>query len=65
MFGCVSRPSVDFTAHLNFTPHLRATLEGLNITNQRIVQYTDIPSHRIEVSTSSGRTILWGMTYEY
>jgi len=49
MFGCVSRPSVDFTAHLNFTPHLRATLEGLNITNQRIVQYTDIPSHRIEV----------------
>lgn len=57
--------NVDFTAHYNFSKHLRATLEGLNITNQHIVQYTDIPSHRIEVNTSSGRTILWGMTYEY
>ncbi len=41
------------------------TLEGLNLTDQHIVQYTDIPTHRIEVNTSSGRTILWGMTYEY
>jgi TonB-dependent receptor len=63
--GYEATNNVDFTAHYNFTPHLKATLEGLNITNQHIVQYTDIPTHRIEVNTSSGRTILWGMTYEY
>jgi iron complex outermembrane receptor protein len=63
--GYEATNNVDFTAHYNFTPHLKATLEGLNITNQHIVQYTDIPTHRIEVNTAAGRTILWGMTYEY
>lgn len=57
--------NVDFTAHYNITKNLKATLEGLNITNQHIVQFTDLNAHRIEVNTSSGRTILWGMTYEY
>ena len=57
--------NLDFSAHYNFSRHLKATLEGLNLTNQHIVQFTDIPTHRIEVNTSSGRTILWGMTYEY
>ena len=63
--GYEATNNVDFSAHYNFSKHLKATLEGLNITNQHIVQYTDIPAHRIEVNTSSGRTILWGMTYQY
>lgn len=63
--GYEATNNVDFTAHYNITPHFKATLEGLNITNQHIVQYTDIYAHRIEVNTSSGRTILWGVTYEY
>jgi hypothetical protein len=63
--GYEATNNLDFSAHYNFTPHLKVTLEGLNLTDQHIVQYTDIPTHRIEVNTSSGRTILWGMTYEY
>jgi TonB-dependent receptor len=63
--GYEATNNVDFSAHYNFSKNLKVTLEGLNITNQHIVQYTDIPAHRIEVNTSSGRTILWGMTYEY
>ena len=41
-------------------------VEGtLNLTNQPIVQFTDLSAHRIEVNTSSGRTFLWGATAEF
>ena len=63
--GYEATNNVDFTAHYNITKNLKATLEGLNLTDQHIVQFTDLKAHRIEVNTSSGRTILWGMTYEY
>jgi hypothetical protein len=54
--GYEATNNLDFSAHYNFTPHLKATLEGLDLTDRHIVQYTDIPTHRIEVNTSSGRT---------
>ena len=57
--------NVDFAAHYNITPKLKLTFEGLNITNQPIVQFTDLSAHRIEVNTSSGRTFLWGATAEF
>ena len=63
--GYEATNNVDFTAHYNITKNFKATLEGLNLTNQHIVQFTDLKAQRIEVNTSSGRTILWGMTYEY
>ena len=63
--GYEATNNVDFTAHYNITKNLKATLEGLNLTNQHIVQFTDLNAHRIEVNTSSGRTILWGMTYDF
>jgi len=57
--------NVDFAAHYNITPKIKVTFEGLNITNQPIVQFTDLSAHRIEVNTSSGRTFLWGATAEF
>jgi TonB-dependent receptor len=63
--GYDATSNVDFSAHYNITPHLKATLEGLNLTNQPIVQFTDLSAHRIEVNTTSGRTFLWGATAEF
>ncbi|TWB18464.1 TonB-dependent receptor [Nitrospirillum amazonense] len=57
--------NVDFSAHYNVTPHVKVTLEGLNLTDEHIVQFTDLTAHRIEVNTSSGRTFLWGVTCEF
>ncbi|WP_049974017.1 TonB-dependent receptor [Azospirillum sp. B4] len=57
--------NVDFSAHYNVTPHIKVTLEGLNLTDEHIVQFTDLAAHRIEVNTSSGRTFLWGVTCEF
>ena len=57
--------NVDFASHYNITPHLKATFEGINLTDQHIVQYTDVSAKRIEVNTSSGRTFLWEFTYEF
>ena len=44
---------------------MKVTLEGINLTNQHIVQFTDIYAKRIEVNTSSGRTFLLGATAEF
>ena len=63
--GYEATNNVDFSAHYNITPHLKATLEGLNLTDQHIIQYTDVVAKRIEVNTSSGRTFLFGMTAEF
>jgi hypothetical protein len=41
------------------------TVEGLNLTDQHVIQYTDLAAMRIEVNTSSGRTFLWGVTAEF
>ena len=40
----------------------KLTAEGINMTNQHIVQFTDIYAKRIEVNTSSGRIFLVGAT---
>jgi TonB-dependent receptor len=57
--------NVDFAAHYNVSPGVKITVEGLNLTDQHIVQFTDLAAHRIEVNTSSGRTFLWGATAEF
>jgi TonB-dependent receptor len=63
--GYEATHNVDFSAHYNINANLKATVEGINLTNQHIVQFTDLAAHRIEVNTSSGRTILFGMTAEF
>jgi iron complex outermembrane recepter protein len=63
--GYEATNNVDFAAHYNITPYIKATLEGLNLTNQHIIQYTDVAAKRIEVNTSSGRTFLLGAMAEF
>jgi iron complex outermembrane receptor protein len=63
--GYEATNNVDFAAHYNITPRMKVTLEGINLTNQHIVQFTDIYAKRIEVDTSSGRTFLLGATAEF
>jgi iron complex outermembrane receptor protein len=63
--GYLPTNNIDFAAHYNITPQLKATLEGINLTDQHIVQFTDLSAQRIEVNTSSGATILWGLTYQF
>jgi TonB-dependent receptor len=63
--GYKSTNNVDFAAHYNVMPGLKLTLEGINLTNQHSIQFTDIAAKRTTVNVSSGRTILIGATYEF
>ena len=63
--GYKATHNVDFASHYNITPSIKATLEAINLTNQHIVQFTDLAAQRIEVNTSSGRTFLLGVTAEF
>jgi len=63
--GFKSTNNVDFAAHYRISDHLKATVEGINLTDQPIVQYTDVREERIEVVTRSGRTFTFGATYEF
>jgi iron complex outermembrane receptor protein len=57
--------NVDFQAHYNLNRHLKLVVEGINLTNQPIVQYLDINVKRPEVYTTSGRTFTFGATYQF
>ena len=55
----------DASAYFNVTPQLKLTLEALNISNQRIIQYADRDARRMMTNTVSGRTILFGATMRF
>ena len=57
--------NVDFQAHYNLNKHFKLIVEGINLTNQPIVQYLDIYVKRPEVYTTSGRTFTFGATYQF
>lgn len=57
--------NVDFAAHYNAGPGLKVVVEGINLTDQAIVQYTDVHAGRVIADTSSGRTFTLGVTYEF
>jgi TonB-dependent receptor len=63
--GVKATNNIDFAAHYNVMPRLKLTLEGINLSNQHSIQYTDVTAQRTTVNTSSGRTILIGATYEF
>ena len=63
--GYKATNNIDFSAHYNVMPNLKVTLEGINLSNQHSIQYTDVTAQRTTVNTSSGRTILIGATYEF
>lgn len=56
--------NIDFAVHYRVSEHLKATVEGINMTDQPIIQYTDATAKRIEVTTRSGRTFTFGVAYE-
>ena len=55
----------DATAYYNVTPMLQLRVEGLNLSDQRIVQYADGEAKRLMTSTVSGRTITFGATLRF
>lgn len=57
--------NIDFALHLVLSEHLKAVLEGINLTNQPIIQYTDVTAKRIEVVTRSGPVFTVGASYEF
>jgi TonB-dependent receptor len=63
--GIRATNNVDAQAHYNITPHLRVVVEGINLTNQAIEQFTDLKADRTEVYTTSGRTFTFGVTAEF
>ncbi|GEM_PF-6403683 len=57
--------NIDATAFWNVNPHLKRVIEGINLTNQPIDQYTDIAEKRSTSWTRSGRTYALGVTYTF
>ena len=57
--------NVDFQAHYNINDRLKLIVEGINLTDQPIVQYLDETAERPEVYTKSGRTFTFGATYAF
>ena len=55
----------DATAYYNVTPMLQLRVEGLNLSDQRIIQYADGEAKRLMTSTVSGRTITFGATLRF
>jgi len=63
--GVKATNNIDFAAHYNVLPGLKLTLEGINLSNEHAIQFTDIAAKRTTVNVSSGRTFLVGATYEF
>ncbi|MDG2527227.1 TonB-dependent receptor [Caulobacter endophyticus] len=63
--GYHSTNNIDFAAHYNAPNGLKLVVEGINLTNQAIDQYTDIAADRVLAYTKSGRTFTFGVTYEF
>ncbi len=63
--GIEPTDNVDFAAHYNLSDNLKLVVEGINLTNQPIIQYTDVSAKRLLVNTTSGQTFTFGVTYEF
>ncbi len=55
---------VDFSAFYQLSDALKINIEGINLTNQQEVQYSD-SSDRQYNTTTSGRTFMAGVTYKF
>lgn len=63
--GIKGTNNVDVQAHYNLNSRFRLVVEGINITDEPIVQFADINAKRTEVYTTSGRTFTFGVTAEF
>jgi len=57
--------NIDATAFWNVTSALKLVVEGINLTNEAIDQYTDTREDRSLSYTKSGRTFTVGLTYVF
>jgi hypothetical protein len=63
--GIEPTDNIDFAAHYNLFDNFKLVVEGINLTNQPIIQYTDVTAKRLLVNTTSGATFTFGATYEF
>lgn len=63
--GVEATDNLDFSAHYNLFDNFKLVVEGINLTNQPIIQYTDVSAKRLLVNTTSGQTFTFGATYEF
>ena len=63
--GYKASNNIDLSAHYNTAGGLRFVLEGVNLTDAPITQYSDITEKRLTARTVSGRTFTLGVTYEF
>jgi TonB-dependent receptor len=57
--------NIDAAAHFNAGRGLKLVIEGLNLTDQAIDQFTDLAADRLLARTRSGRTVTLGVSYEF
>jgi iron complex outermembrane receptor protein len=57
--------NIDAAAHFNAGRGLKLVVEGLNLTDQAIDQFTDLAADRLLSRTRSGRTVTLGVAYEF
>jgi iron complex outermembrane receptor protein len=57
--------NVDFQVRYNLTPAVRLVVEGINVTNEPIEQFTDAAADRPLVHTTSGRIFTFGVTASF
>jgi TonB-dependent receptor len=63
--GYRAATNIDAQAHYNINPHLKVVVEGINLNNEAIQQFTDLSADRTVVNTTSGRTFTFGVTAEF
>ncbi len=63
--GNIATTNVDFAAHYNLGNHLTLVVEGINLTDQAIAQWTGVNVKRPDVYTTAGRTFTFGASYRF
>ncbi len=63
--GVESTTFVDASVFYNLTENLKISLEGINLTNQKLYQFEDLTDHRSRTVYESGRTFLLGANYKF
>lgn len=56
---------VDATAYYNVTPTVQIRVDGLNLTDESVIQYADTDARRLMTSTVSGRTLSIGASIRF
>ncbi|RYV01364.1 TonB-dependent receptor [Shewanella sp. OPT22] len=63
--GVESTSYFDASVYYNITENLKISLEGINLTNEKLYRYQDITDRRATTVYESGRNILLGVNYRF